>query len=195
MVCLSRLPDLLQRGRVALKPPLQDRNPATIAEIRCEMYAIYQIYGPSLSAIRHRWRSIDSNTLNNPTLSQSQKRICHCNFSRIFGFALTVSIAINSALVALDDLSEKETPFEIENARMADEILDLAPVVGLYRPLAASVMTLCLGAAWVGARDPETRKQIEDTAIDFQKDFYGVGGPGASQGSFEWCAKQFSLQC
>ncbi|KAL6718323.1 hypothetical protein ACLMJK_004412 [Lecanora helva] len=190
MTCLGRLPHLLQRGRLALKHSF---NGEPVERIRNELYDVYQTYAPVVASLRHRWRNIDTNTLNNPMLNTAQKRIMHCNHSRIFAFGLAIGLIINSALCTLSVPTNEIALIRDESTSMASEILELAPIVGMYRPLGAAAMTLCLGAAWVAAGDSRIREQIEAMAMDFQGDFHSEG-TRITKADLCWYSMRFNLE-
>ena len=175
MACLGRLPPMLDRARSALQQLFpHHRHHSHVANL--EFRALCQIYAPIISALRHRWHSVDTSVTNNISLTPKVKRILHSVYCRILAFGLAIGIIMNSALNTLEVSLDIDDPaLRAETACMAQEILDLVPAVALYRPMGSLAMTLCLVMAWAGAGDSETREKIRVVTDDFMQDMYGEG--------------------
>ena len=169
MVCLGRLPTLMQRGRAAMKLPPHSQ-PTEVRKLQREISALYQTYQPVLERLRERWKGVDASVLRNDAYNAVQKRMLHCHYARILGLGLAVGIAINCALLSLNT---SRGSLRDETNCMVDDIMGLEPVLKEYRPLGGLMMTLCLGAAWVGTADAEMKKRIEALSMDYQRDIDG----------------------
>jgi hypothetical protein len=53
----------------------------------------------------------------------------------------------------------------------SEDIIKLAKEATIYRPIAASYMSLCLIAAWGGSKDDETRSEVKKNLEDCLEDF------------------------
>lgn len=51
-----------------------------------------------------------------------------------------------------------------------EEVVDLADKAGIYRPLGASYVLLCVMAAWCSCSDFEMRVRLEEILVDYQGD-------------------------
>ena len=191
MVCLGRLPELMQRGRAAIKLPPHSRT-AEVRKLQREVSALYQTYQPVLERVRERWKGVESSVLRNDAYNAVQKRTLHCHYARIVGLGLAVGIAINCALLSLNS-SRGSLRDEIK--RMVDDVVELELTLKEYRPLGALMMTMCLGAAWVGTADLEMKQRIEALALEYQRDIDGgeITAESINQ-DLDCHRKQFSLE-
>ena len=192
MVCLGRLPELMQRGRAAIKLPPHSRT-SEVRKLQREISALHQTYQPVLERIRDRWQDVDSSVLRNDTYNAVQKRMLHCHYARILGLGLAVGIAIDCALLSLGFTGAGSLRDEIK--RMVDDVIELELTLKEYRPLGALMMTLCLGAAWVGTADAEVKKRVEALALEYQHDIEGGEITAESMNKDMDChRRQFSLE-
>ena len=190
-VCLGRLPELMQRGRAAIKLPPHSRT-GEVQKLQREISALHQTYQPVLQRIRERWEGVDSSVLRNDAYNAVQKRMLHCHYARILGLGLAVGIAINCALLSLG-FGTGSLRDEIK--RMVDDVIELELTLKAYRPLGALMMTFCLGAAWVGTADPEVKKRVEALALEYQHDIEGGEITAESLNKDIDChRRQFSLE-
>ena len=220
MACLGRLPHLLQQARRAFKPQPLDRDIGLILALENELHTLRHTCSSVLLPYQDRWRNIDTTILNNPSLTQSQKRVLHCNTSRFLAFGLMVGIVINVALIPLqsalnkqysaslntlkpyhNDVHSPQVPLpsqidptiQTETAEMSHQILTLAPIIGAYRPLGSAMMALSLTAAWIGVADQLTKDKIRAAISDFHRDVYADGG-GVSEEDLERCVRYFEME-
>ena len=195
MVCLGRLPQLMQRGRAALKLPPHSRTPE-VWKLQREIRALHQTYQPVLETLRDRWKGVGSSVLRNDAFNAVQKRTLHCHFARVLGLGLAVGIAINCALLRLSiSISQQGSSLRDEIKGMVLEIVELELTLKEYRPLGALSMTMALGAAWVGTKDLELKKRIEALGLEYQRDIDGREITVEDMNK-EWDChrKQFSLE-
>lgn len=173
MACLGRLPELMRRGRVALKQSnsTYSRNDA-VYEVQRDVSALYETYQPVLEKLRKRWRDIDTNVMCNASFTTVQKRTLHCHCSRVLALGLAIGIVINRLWSAVGN---GYPSLQLETRRMAEEILELDEVVRMYRPLGAMTMLLSLGAAWMSTSYTKIKDRIEAMAVDYIRDIDGSG--------------------
>jgi hypothetical protein len=165
MKCLAYLPDLIHRGRCAPKQPLLFDS--ILLELQREVRNLHGNYAPILKSIRERLEKMTSSRLiQHPGPDCLEKKI-HAHCTRSYGMALTVGIVLNCILTALVGTNPQLSQ---ESSQFSDEILALAKVVSQYRPLGASYMILCLGAAWLGATDPMGKAKAAACFVDYQRD-------------------------
>lgn len=90
------------------------------------------------------------------------------DFSTAYGIVLTLMMALNGILHALDpeDISLNDDAVVIGTS-----ILQLAKELSPYRPLGASHIPLCLTVAWAAIDDNNKRAEVEAMIADYQTDF------------------------
>ena len=187
MKCLAMLPELMQRGRYALRSPSQPT--CTLLHIQMEVRHFRDSFGPKLESLRKRWIDSDS-SVSMQFVSPHLKAILHAHYSRSYGMALAIEILINCILAALEgstgDLND-------ESSQLSDEVLNLAKVVDRYRPLGTLYMIISLVAAWVGTPDPTKKEIVRARLIIYQRD---VQGPSATMSSehLEFIKRRFYLK-
>lgn len=189
MVCLGQLPQLMQRGRLALKHATPFAG--EVREIQREVAALHQSFLPILEDFRERYRNLDTKVMSKDTFTTGLKRQIHCHCARMLGFGLAIGIAFNCVLSTLSPDNTMGL-LRQDNERMVGEILDLEGALAAYRPLGALMVLLSLGAAYVGTTDPQTRAKIVALGSDYQRDIDG-SGCGLEGEGLEWYQKQFTL--
>jgi hypothetical protein len=165
MKCLAHLPDLIQRGRCALKQPVLFDS--VLLELQREVRNLHGNYAPILKSIRERLERMNSRGLSQHPGPDCLEKKIHAYFTRSYGMALAVGIVLNCILIALVGTNPQLSQ---ESSQFSDEILALAEVVNQYRPLGASYMILCLGVAWLGATDPKVKAKTAEYLFDYQRD-------------------------
>ena len=188
MKCLAHLPDLMHRGRCALRSASQPVS--TLQDLHREARTLRDSFEPSMKSLRERWKGTNSSLVKQYPGYAHLKDIIHAHFSRSYGMALAVGIMLNCVLAALegDTGGLKE-----ESSQLSDEILNLAEVVDQYRPLGTLYMIISLAAAWVGATDPIKKEMARVCLIGYQRD---VQGPSATTSStdLEFLERRFCLK-
>ena len=166
MTCLARIPELMQRGREALKSSC----PATVLELNHEVRTLYESFQGPLADLRSRFNAFDKEAVTLPSIDL--RNVLHSHYARSYGLGLTIGIIINCLLISLkgggDHLILRQ-----EACRMSDEILQLANIVQRYRPLGALYMTICLCAAYVGVVEKDARARIRVVLADYRRDIFG----------------------
>lgn len=90
------------------------------------------------------------------------------DFSTAYGIILTLMMALNGILNAIDpdDISLNDDAIVI-----GSDIIQLAEEVSNYRPLGASYIPLCLTVAWAAIEEGKKRAEVEALICDYQRDF------------------------
>jgi hypothetical protein len=159
MQCLSRIGDLLQRGRDALQAGRSTR------ELRQETTVLYNIMKLTLNELHHRLKDYTS-AEPYPFAPIAVKTRAH--YQRTYALGLATAILLNRVL---SGLVADSLPLSTEAQRFSKQILALSVQVAEFRPVAASYMTLCLITAWGGAADAATKMQAEEALKDYLGDF------------------------
>ena len=180
MFCLGRLPPLMWKGRKSLSP---DTTPKTrssiISSLQQDLRSLHHSFQPILSKLRTRWYSVDE-MMGSGSLTSFQKRFIHCGHLRLLAFALAIGLVIDNSLVTL---TPTDMVMKQEIVQLVDEIVDLADVVVIYRPLGHLSTAVSLGTALTGinavgslisvARAAELTTKIETRLEDDLANLYG----------------------
>lgn len=168
--CLTRLPNLMRRTKVALTGDLEDF--AKLPDLRREAHSIREDLELPVSKLRERWHdNKDKSAAAAQRATSELGALWHCHILRTYAFGLAVAIFINEGRLALYlDASE----IVQESHVYALEILELANMASQYRPLGGYAMSVCLLAAEIGAADVETRESIRMLRIEYARDFRGA---------------------
>ena len=189
MACLAHLPDLMQRGRRALRS--QPQPISTLLDLQKEGRALREAFEPNMKSLRERWKDTDSNVAVQYPKYAYLNAIIHAHFSRSYGMALAVGIILNCILAAL----EKNTDgLREESSHLSEEILHLAEVVDQYRPLGTLYMLFSLVAAWVGATDPIRKEMVRICLNGYQRDIQGELAKTTSSTDLESLERRFYLK-
>ena len=184
MRCLAYVPDLMYRGRIALREQEQEHILHVLIETR-RHYAILQ-------AVSRRLHSYIS-AIEQPPKGISQSASSHdkarASCQRSYGLSISICIIFNRILKALD---MNNTELDVEAKHFCDSILVLANQATIYRPLGASYIVLCLIAAWCGSTDEITRVAVEETLKDYRSDFAGESTATVNMG-LKYICQRLSL--
>ena len=194
MKCLSRLPHLMDRGRSALKTAKP--NDPSLQDLLIEAHALRQESSFYLAALRERCQNLDHSIATTYPWMLDQgsmdglRKILHAHFSRSYGMALAISLIVNCVLLALqgDDSAIRQ-----ESKQFACEVVELADVVRVYRPLGAMYMVICLAAAYVSVEEKELKQKIGAYITDYQRDIKGEGSTLYDDG-LRQIQRRFKLQ-
>lgn len=189
MKCFAQLPDLMRRGRQALKTPTFSFS--DLADIQRGMHTLRESFAPHLKGLRERWQETDSSiAMLYPEFMRSKaiRGIMHAHFSRSYGMALACEIILNCMLAAIQG-NDAPAALSEESSSLSDEVLHLAGIVNQYRPLGTLYMVVGLLAAWVGAVDPARKAVAKKWLIDYHTD---TQGPSNIPLTF---LKRFELLC
>lgn len=168
--CLTRLPNLMRRAKIALSGDFDDL--AKIPVLRKEAHSIREDLEPPVSKLRQRWyenkeKSVAAAQKTNSVLDA----LWHCHILRTYAFGLAVAIFVNEGRLAL----YLDAPEIVQESHgFALEILEMANMAYQYRPLGGYALSVCLLAAEIGAADVVTKESIRLVRIDYARDFRGA---------------------
>lgn len=189
MHSMARLPNLLNRGRVALQSTQSARS--EVMAVLDEVEALKEASQSILDAFRDRIQDHRQSTSCEHTPGfHDFWRVMHAHYARSFALQLAIEIILNSCLIALGSL---KVDLAIESSKMSEEIVQLAEEVKGYRPLGALYMVICLTLAWLGADNEESKSQILDLLLEHQKDTNGATSSVSASG-LDWIERRFMLK-
>ncbi len=184
MRTLAYLPDLMTRGRAALRTSLMSCS--SLHELQQEARSLHDSFAICLDSLRGRWKHMDLSAFDSPLM----RSIFQSHFSRSYGMGLCTRIILNCIIMGLEG---DDGTLRQESSRAADEILTLAEVANQHRPLGAIYILICLAAAWVASTDLRRKDTIMEMYLDYQKD---VQGPSATTSveDLRWLERRFYLR-
>lgn len=163
MQTLALLPELLSRGRQALKThALTDPE---VIKLRTEAQNIRRPFLQPLGELRERWQNLDVSIESQyPSMINMQhgRSILHAHYSRSYGMALAVAAFLGRILMSFGDESEE---IKAEGNALALEAVELAYQIDGYRPLGTMYMMIVLAAAWVASSDDAVRQQLQPCIV------------------------------
>lgn len=171
MRCLARVPDLMQRGRIAL------RTKSSVQLLIAEARHLYHILKAILIELHDPLNAVQEPSNDGGPQAAARSMKLHAHYQRTYGLGLAICMFFNCILNALD---LNDTVLEMESTHFCRDSLKLADQASRYRPLGASFVMLCLVGAWCGSRDEATRATVESTLVD-----YGMDYPGAYTGTLK----------
>ena len=186
MRCLAQIPDLMHRGRNALRSG--SLLPEALLAIREEVRSLHDSFTPVLGSLRERWLHTDDSIAVQYPDFKAHKAIIHSHYSRSYGLALALGIIFNCMLSTLEVSNES---FTTDSEELADEVITLGVVVDQYRPLGTVYMVLCLAAAWVGTKSESKKVALEMHLTAYIRDLQGPSAKPAV--SLTFLEKRFSM--
>lgn len=159
MHCLARVSDLLRRGRDALQEGRSNR------ELWQEAMILYNAMKLTLKELHARLENWTAGEACRSALVAMKTR---AHYLRTYALGLATSILLNCVL---SGFYTEAVSLGIEAQQFSHEIIALSVQVAMFRPLAASYMTLCLITAWGVAADAATKMQAENLLRDYLQDF------------------------
>lgn len=157
MGCLARVPDLMQAGRDALQ------GGHAPVKLQKEAKCLHDATKLILRDLRYRFLKQEADPASSVVAV-----MVHCHYQRTYALALVISIILNCILDALDP---REVILEEEAAQCSKEILVLAETAAVYRPIAASYMSLCLIAALGCSKEEGMKSAVKRKLEDYLQDF------------------------
>ncbi|KAK5279804.1 hypothetical protein LTR20_000054 [Exophiala xenobiotica] len=170
--CLTRLPNLMRRAKkVLLLQGIDQQSHFELAVLQHEAQRLRDELEPSLIDVQKRYEGVSSSTAS---LSKKHRRselagLIHCHYIRTYSIGLAIVIFVNELRIAVST-ADRANVLQ-ESHTFALEILDLAQMACQYRPVGASVMSLSLLAAEIGAADPSTAWAVRQLRMDYDTDF------------------------
>jgi hypothetical protein len=159
MQCLARVTDLLRRGRAALQ---EGRSNQELWQESMILYSAMKLTLKELHDRLENWIAGEARHLAFVTVKT------RAHYQRTYALGLATSIILNCILSGLDT---EYVSLGVEAQHYSQEIIALAVQVAMFRPIAASYMTLCLITAWGVAADVATKVQAENLLRDYLQDF------------------------
>ena len=169
MRCLAWAPDLMQRGRTALREQIDLQM--LISETRQQ----YMVLKVALKDLNDRLNTVQGLSFGSDPHAATLFTRTHSHYQRSYGLCLVICILFNRILKALD---ANHTGLDEESMRLCEDVLELSQQAAMYRPLGASYIALYLFAAWCGSTDEATRARVEKSLIDYRTDFPAALGEG-----------------
>jgi hypothetical protein len=171
--CLTRLPNLMRRAKRVLLQGIDQQSHFELAVLQHEAQRLRDELEPSLVDVQKRYEGVASSTasLSKKHLRSELAGLIHCHYIRTYSIGLAIAIFINELRIAVST-TDRANVLQ-ESHTFALEILDLAQMACQYRPVGASVLSLSLLAAEIGAADPSTAGAVRQLRMDYDTDFRG----------------------
>ncbi|KAK3691315.1 hypothetical protein LTR37_018676 [Vermiconidia calcicola] len=179
MSCLARVPLFIRRGMVWRTDPM----------LLQDVMAAFETIHLARVEWRDRFANVQQELLDGKAGTQSllQAQFVLC---RLYAFCLAISIIIGCVL---GGVSPDYPGLEEDADACAIEILRLAQIATRYRPLGGSVITICLGVAWIGTHNVALRAALESSWKDYMRDLSVVGDIDSSISDLEMLEKKWRL--
>lgn len=181
MRCLANVPNLIQRGRKALRE--QSGLQMLVSETRCQ----YQRLTAILRDLHDHLEAAQELSYN--CHSETSLTMVHAHHQRMYGLGLIICIIFNCILRAL---AGSNSGFDTDLDHFCENVLSLAVQAVIYRPLGAGYVTLCLTVAWCGCRDEATRFKIERALDDYRMDITALSAE-TFKADLEYASRRLSL--
>ncbi|KAE8444367.1 hypothetical protein EG329_000567 [Mollisiaceae sp. DMI_Dod_QoI] len=167
MHCLARAPDIMERGRTALREQLD------LYILAAETRHHYSILKTTLAKLHDRLYAAPEFSGDDSRQSAVWVTRTHAYFQRSYGLGLAICLVFNCILKALDASS---VDLDVDSMNFCEEVLSLADQAAKYRPLGASFVTLCLIAAWCASTNlARLQAEIKAILLDYRQDFTATG--------------------
>jgi hypothetical protein len=161
MICLTKAPPLIKRGKVAL------RTGQDLTQLRSEIQPVYEKCKEILAELKTRKTDFEA-SITEASSKAYMTTILKAHYLRTYGLGLIITTFFNCMMQAinLDD-----SKFTCESTPLVEETLKHAEESHMYRPVGAAYVILCLYAAWAATPDPQLRLSVELALLDYQGDF------------------------
>ncbi|KAL8672374.1 MAG: hypothetical protein Q9168_003146 [Polycauliona sp. 1 TL-2023] len=155
--CIANVPDLIQRSKAALI--LYEPPSTNLLALELEVVTLLDELKPIISRIRDR-----SNTFDKTAVPVALSDHLQAHYLRSLALALGVGIILNCVLSGLEG-----TPTIIceESTLWSDEIVQVAEICLMYRPLGSMSILIALQMAWAGAVQLESKERIESLLVEY----------------------------
>jgi hypothetical protein len=174
---LAHVPNIIRRARAAT-------NESEIAALRDELKPAYEASQKLLLQLHKQWaesRSLDANNV-------LKNVILHAYYQRAYGIGLLIVTILNWVLRAFTP------PFDAieliaDSTNLVTQILELAQVANIYRPLGSGYIFIVLSAAWIAASNDNERVAVNILLQDYRQDFH-VRATNRFMIELRWMAEQ-----
>ncbi|CAL8577473.1 hypothetical protein XPA_003301 [Xanthoria parietina] len=156
--CIAHVPDLIERSKAALimhEPPSLN-----LLSLELEVRALLEDIRPIITKSRDRWDSFDATAVPGVLSNHLQ-----AHYPRSLAMALGAGIILNCMLSGLEGASS--TAVCEESVLWSEEIVQLAEICRIYRPLGSLAMFIVLRMAWCGAACAEAKGRIEAMLFEY----------------------------
>ncbi|KAL8677712.1 MAG: hypothetical protein Q9186_005896 [Xanthomendoza sp. 1 TL-2023] len=155
--CIADVPDLIQRSKAALI--LHEPPSLHLLNLELEVRALLEDINPMITRLRDRNDTFDKNAV--PALISNH---LGTHYLRSLAMALGVGIILNCVLSGLEGTSMIVCE---ESTLWSDEIVRIAEICTVYRPLGSMNMLVALRMAWAGAARLESKERIETLLVEY----------------------------
>ncbi|KAG8530539.1 uncharacterized protein KY384_005042 [Bacidia gigantensis] len=187
--CLAQVPSLMSRVEGARFQHIIPRD--NTGDIQSDILCLLVEYQIILGKLRDRWERTKQNIVPAGFDSYEARRLLHCHHARMLAFGLSVGILVNCLRKNLNRASQ--VSISQESSQMSEEIVELAQMLVVYRPLGSIVFGFFLGIAWIGASDPELKEKIETIGMVYGEDMYSAKNSRSVQDEMVMCLERFAL--
>lgn len=188
MRILARVPNLMQRARSAMTT--EDVQNTDLQPLKTECQELYSKIELILAAARAYLGKDDISLLSDYTGPPQRMTFVHAFRTRSYGFALMAAILIDCIARSLDNRRQDDS----NHLRcFAQEIIELAKIAQVYRPLGSMYMLACLSAAYIATDDSTTQAMSADLLQDYRMD---LSGPNTTplKKELDWLKQRFMLK-
>ncbi|KAL9037093.1 MAG: hypothetical protein Q9180_003921 [Flavoplaca navasiana] len=156
-LCITDVPDLIQRSKAALI--LHEPPSLHLLSLELEARALLDRIRPVITRLRDRFDNFDAKSF--PEKLSDQLR---AHYMRSLAMGLGVGIVLNCVLSGLEG-----TPSVVcdESVLWSDEIVRIAEMAVVYRPLGSMAMLIALRMAWSGVWLRESKARIEELLREY----------------------------
>ncbi|KAL8842043.1 MAG: hypothetical protein Q9176_002981 [Flavoplaca citrina] len=156
-MCITDVPDLIQRSKAALI--LHEPPSLHLLSLELEVRALLDHIRPVITRLRDRFDNFDAKSF--PEKLSDQLR---AHYMRSLAMGLGVGIVLNCVLSGLEG-----TPTVVcdESVLWSDEIVRIAELAVVYRPLGSMAMLIALRMAWSGVWLRESKARIEELLKEY----------------------------
>ncbi|KAL8845937.1 MAG: hypothetical protein Q9221_008938 [Calogaya cf. arnoldii] len=155
--CIAGLPDLFQRSKAALI--LEEPPSLHFLGLELEVRALLENIKPIITKTRDRLDSFNGTSV--PAVLGNHLQ---AHYLRSLAMALGVGIILNCLLSGLEGTS---AAINEESVAWSDEIVKLAGICTMYRPLGSMSMLVALRMAWPGAGCEEVKERIQALLVEY----------------------------
>ncbi|KAL8893800.1 MAG: hypothetical protein Q9192_004909 [Flavoplaca navasiana] len=155
--CITDVPDLIQRSKAALI--LHEPPSLHLLSLELEARALLDLIRPVITQLRDRFDNFDAKSF--PEKLSDQLR---AHYMRSLAMGLGVGIVLNCVLSGLEG-----TPSVVydESVLWSGEIVRIAELAVVYRPLGSMAMLIALRMAWSGAWLRESKARIQELLTEY----------------------------
>ena len=188
MRILSRVPDLIRRGRAALS--LVPRDHSALSEYQSECGELRNRLNPILASMRSRLDQSSLSLQSDRFGPASRKAFVHPIIARSYALALMGGCFLNRIASSLGEAMQSLVEESLQYSR---EIIGLAHLARKYRPMGSQYMLACLPASYVATTDLAIEDQSAALMRDIRMETFGVASH-SSQEELNWLKRRFSLK-